>query len=242
MGKELVAQRLVADGLDVRRDCFAPHASGFPVDLFGDGFDWGLFTGQFRHDLLFIDIETCGLGDTVIFLVGMLRYRSGGERPCLEFESVLARDPSVEPALLRHVAGSVCATPYYVSFNGKSFDLPRLRNRARRHRVEVLFEAFVDVPAERHIDLLIEVRRRWKGELPNCRLSTVERRLLGLERADDIPGREVPARYWDAVTTGQAHLVEPIREHNRRDVFAMVALLSRLRASTSDLRPLTAKP
>ena len=229
-------QRSAVQGLDVRRVSFRPDAGGFPVDLFGEEFDWGSFARRFRDDLLFLDIETCGLGDTVIFLAGLLRYRSRRERSCLEFESVLARDPSVEPILLRHVAGSVCRTRQYVSFNGKSFDVPRLRNRARRHRVDPLYEALVDVPAERHFDLLIEVRRRWKDELPNCRLSTVERRLLGLERSpDDVPGREVPARYWDAVTTGQAHLIEPIREHNRRDVLAMVALLHRL-GSDSEFR------
>lgn len=226
---EELAKGLDAAELDVRRDCFRQDSRGFPVDLFGEAFDWCSFTRRFQSDLLFLDIETCGLGDTVIFLVGLLHYRSARERSCLEFESLLARDPSVEPILLRQVAGRVCRTPHYVSFNGRSFDVPRLRNRARRHRVDPLFEALVDVPAERHVDLLIDVRRRWKGQLPNCRLSTVERRLLGLERSPhDVPGREVPARYWDAVTTGQPHLIDPIREHNRRDVLAMVALLQRL--------------
>ncbi len=189
------------------------------VELFGEDFDWSRFSASVERELVFLDIETCGLGDTLIFLVGILRYRPGEP---LRFESVFAADPSREPELVDRVAARLGEVDRWVSFNGACFDLPRLRKRALRHGV-----AFPEFRT--HVDLLHEVRRRWKRDLPNCRLSTVERRLLGLERGPfDVPGSEVPGRYWDWVTTGRSELIEPIREHNRRDVLAMIALLHRL--------------
>ena len=73
------------------------------------------------------------------------------------------------------------------------------------------------------------MRRRWKGELPDCRLTTVERRLLGLARfPGDVPGREIPERYRDFVQSGDRRWLDPVIEHNRRDVAALAVLLVRL--------------
>jgi uncharacterized protein YprB with RNaseH-like and TPR domain len=59
----------------------------------------------------------------------------------------------------------------------------------------------------------------------------VERRLLGLDRGPgDVPGREVPERYWDYVRGGDFRWIEPVLEHNRRDVTAMAVLYRRIEA------------
>ena len=132
----------------------------FPPELFGENF----FRESRRpHSLVFWDLETCGLSDEPIFLAGVIRAQ--GES--LRLTRILARDPSGEPALLRRVAELLGPRAVWVTFNGRSFDAPRLRRRAALHRV-VLPE-----PAE-HRDLLLLVRRRFKMELPDCRLSTVE--------------------------------------------------------------------
>ena len=177
--------------------------------------------------MAFLDIETCGLGDSVVFLVGILLIDMQHEKDLdvspLRFESLLAEDPSMEPQVLRTTADILTQVDFLFSFNGKSFDVPRLKKRAFRHGIEW-------PGCQVHVDLLHEVRRLWKDHLPDCRLSTVERRLLGLERGGhwDIPGSEVPNRYWDFVMTGENHLIEPVKEHNRRDVLAMLPLLNRM--------------
>jgi len=192
------------------------EAGGMPraaALLEGAGVDWA--------DLVFVDIETCGLADDPIFLVGVA-YRSD---EAIVLEQCFAPDPTGEPELVRRTAATLGARSIWVSFNGKSFDIPRLRRRARTHAVE--FPA-----AGSHRDLLHEVRRRWKGRLPNCRLSTVEESLLGLCRLPgDVPGREVPERYWDFVRGGERRWIDPVIEHNRRDVAALVALLCRVTAA-----------
>lgn len=168
--------------------------------------------------LVFVDIETCGLSDRPIFLVGTLVLED--DRWLLEQR--LAPDPSAEPELLGATARLLARRPLWLSFNGRSFDIPRVRRRSRLHGV-------VWPEAEEHRDLLRDVRRRWKGELPDCRLSTVERRLLGLARSPrDVPGREIPERYHDFVRSGERRWIDPVIEHNRRDVAALGALLLRL--------------
>ncbi len=195
----------------------------FPEDLFGAGFRWDLDEGGLDgRDLAFLDIETCGLADEPIFLVGVLRRR--GEN--LHLQRALARDPSAEPALLLFTAEALGREATWVTFNGRSFDGPRLVRRAALHGID--FPA----PAE-HRDLLLEVRRRFRRDLPDCRLGTVERRLLGLERhPGDVPGREVPERYRDFVRTGDPRWIAPVLEHNRRDVAAMAVLWRKLRVES----------
>jgi hypothetical protein len=202
--------------LEVREEDFGLDGS-FPPDLFGPRFRWPRDEGV--GGIAFLDLETCGLGDGPIFLAGILRPRGSG----LRLSRGLALDPSGEPALLRWAAGLLGEGLTWVTFNGRSFDAPRLRRRASVHGIEM------PDPGE-HLDLLLAVRRRWKTALPNCRLGTVERRLLGLERrADDVPGREVPERYADFVRTGNFRWIAPVLEHNRRDVTAMAVLLLRMR-------------
>jgi hypothetical protein len=220
---------------------FGPGAGGFPAADFGEGFDGSVLASRFPsvERILFFDIETCGLGDTMVFLAGILEHdlaacraaaaREGAGAPASwDFESILAEDPAEEPSLLAALSRRLGAAALWVSFNGRSFDLPRLRKRSLRHQVPWPEDAL-------HIDLLLELRRRWRGLWPDCRLSTAERRLLGLERGlSDVPGREVPERYWDFVSSRDRRWIQPVLAHNRRDVLAMAALLARLGLTESD--------
>jgi uncharacterized protein YprB with RNaseH-like and TPR domain len=205
-----------AGRMEVREEDFGLDGS-FPTDLFGPRFRWT--PEQEGAGIAFLDLETCGLGDSPIFLAGILRPR----REILRLSRGLALDPSGEPSLLRWAAGLLGEGITWVTFNGRSFDAPRLRRRASVHGIEM------PLPGD-HLDLLLAVRRRWKSALPDCRLGTVERRLLGLERrAGDVPGREVPERYADFVRTGNYRWIDPVLEHNRRDVTAMAVLLHRMK-------------
>ena len=224
--KEASAPPALNGGGERRGEHFGVSHGGFPEALFGSDFDPGGFEKRCGRygSMGFWDIETLGLGDVPIFLVGLLTYEDQPLSPGPDFrlDMVLARDPSAEAVMTREVAARLARCNTWVTFNGRSFDYPRLSKRAFRHQID--FPGCV-----RHLDLLVLVRRRWNGELPDCRLGTVERRLLGLDRsATDVPGREVPERYRDYVATGERRWIEPVLEHNRLDISAMVVLLDRL--------------
>jgi tetratricopeptide (TPR) repeat protein len=78
-----------------------------------------------------------------------------------------------------------------------------------------------------HLDLLHPARRLWwKDE--GCRLTTLERRLLGVDRGEDVSGFDIPDRYFQYLRTGDAALVEPVLDHNRLDLVTLAGLTMRL--------------
>ena len=76
--------------------------------------------------LLFMDIETTGLGGSPLFLVGLMHF--DGET--FVIEQLLERDYSEEAAVLRHYHDLLQRYPVLVTFNGKSFDVPQISDRS----------------------------------------------------------------------------------------------------------------
>ena len=173
-------------------------------------------------DPLFMDIETCGLSGAMIFLVGLMRYADGR----LVYEQHLARDYAEESAVLAAVAEALPAAGVLVTFNGKSFDMPMIRERSIIHRVDL---PPPDGPPDNrmppHLDLLHDARRRWKGQLPNCRLQTLEGYLCRRRRRGDIPGGDIPDAYHQFVRDGDARRLRAIVHHNLLDMLTMVQLV-----------------
>ncbi len=174
----------------------------------------GLFRRYGHRRMLFLDIETCGLSAAPVFLVGLCMV---GDRD-LVLRQLFARDYSEERALLEELARLAREFDFLVTFNGKSFDVPFLRDRATHHRMGFSLE----LP---HLDLLWMARRRWKHMLPDCRLKTLEWHVLRRRRAGDVSGAEIPGLYHDFVKRGQPHRLLPVFHHNLLDVVAMAELI-----------------
>ncbi len=165
--------------------------------------------------LLLLDLETTGFAGTPLFLAGLIEVRGSGEAGVIE--QLFARDYSEEGAVIEAIARRLADRPTLVTFNGKSYDLPFLRDRAACTRVAL------PEPAE-HVDLLHAARRRWRDVLPDCRLPTVEAHLGGSPRIGDVPGREIPARYHDAVRRGDPSGLASVFLHNALDLVTLARL------------------
>ncbi len=176
--------------------------------------------------LVCLDTETTGLATaagTVAFLVGFGTWR--GER--FDQVQLLLPDQPDEPALLDAIAGFIPPDAWLVTYNGRGFDWPLLVARYRLARR--------DAPAHAgHLDLLSFVRRIFRHRLPDARLRTVERRILALERRDDVEGWEIPRRYLDFLDGGSATSLEPVVRHNRDDVRALARLLALVATELGD--------
>ena len=168
------------------------------------------------EDLLFMDIESCGLYGTSVFLIGLMYFRESE----LRFEQCLARTYAEEEAILRVFASRLEETGVLVTFNGRAFDMNMIRDRCAFHRLTI------DDARVPHLDLLYESRRRWKGKLPNCRLQTLETHLCGRRRYGDIPGWAIPDAYHRFVDTGDARQMRDILHHNLLDMLTMAQLLT----------------
>ena len=164
--------------------------------------------------LVFLDLETTGLSATPLFLAGMLVER--GRR--LKAVQLLARDYAEERCLIGILDGLLADCRICVTFNGKSFDLPYLKERAKYHRLPLR-------AAPEQLDLLHHARRRWKHHLPDCRLLTLEWHILGRRRIGDVDGWEVPCIYHEFVHTRDPRRLKGVLRHNLMDVLAMAELL-----------------
>ncbi len=163
---------------------------------------------------LFLDLETLGFVGRPVFLVGLLHATGGNEGSLVQ---LLARDYAEEEATLHYFNRTYAEYPSWVTFNGKSFDVPTLRLRCSYHRIHA------PKPKE-HIDLLHIARRHFRGVFPDCRLKTLESRVCGRHRVDDLDGALVPNAYHRYVREADPTLIEPILRHNRDDLITLVEL------------------
>lgn len=167
------------------------------------------------EEIVFIDIETTGLYYIhPVFLVGLLTFKGGQG----QISQVLARNPAEERALLYETIGFLKQAKIIVSFNGRSFDVPYLKGRMR-------FQGLNDEINSFHFDLLRQTRKRYRSQLPNCRLLTIERHLFNQERIDDLPGSQVGDYYYKYLETEDQGYLRPILEHNACDLLTMAKLL-----------------
>jgi hypothetical protein len=168
---------------------------------------------------LFVDTETTGLAGSMVFLLGAMRIT--GDRIVLR--QVFARDYREEPALLSAWTEMLGRAEMLVSFNGKAFDVPVLRDRLGFHGIP-------SPPEPPHLDLLHVARRRWRDVLPDCRLQTLEWRVCGRRRAGDIPGEEIPDVYHRFVRTGDSADVVTVFHHNALDLITLADIVLALAA------------
>ena len=172
------------------------------------------------EDIVFLDLETTGLSSTPIFLIGAMEAEKGG----LVVRQYFARNYSEERAILLLWLESVRRKKLLVTFNGKSFDVPYVQNRAVANAVPCV----LDLP---HFDLLHESRRDWGGDLSDCRLQTLESMVCRRPRHDDIPGYKIPTAYHDYLRTGNARDIVRILQHNLLDLVTLADLMTRLKVA-----------
>lgn len=177
---------------------------------------------------VFIDLETTGLSGgagTVAFLVGLGFFDLGA----FQVRQFLLTSHAAERALLAAVSECFDKVDLIVTYNGKTFDVPVMETRWVFHRME---RALDGVP---HFDMLHPARRLWKLRTPleddedegGCRLSTLERTLFDVRRVGDVPGFEIPGRFFRFLRSGDPRPLEPVLEHNRLDLVSLAAVTAR---------------
>lgn len=160
----------------------------------------------------YLDIETTGFYDGLpVVLVGW----AWAEAPdALHFWQGSPGDLDAEGALLKEALQGWQGV--VVTYNGTSFDLPRLRSRA------VTWD--VPLPDWEHEDLLPVARRLYGHRHIPLGLSSVERALLGISRPPDLPGEGIAENVRLFLETGERAFMDEIASHNRHDLLALAVL------------------
>lgn len=170
-----------------------------------------------KEDFLFFDIETLGLFNRPIILIGIAKFNGD----LLSINQYFLKDLAQEPAALNQFTSYVNQRTVFVSYNGKSFDAPYISERLSYYGLHMLRE-------RPHFDMLHFSRRAWRNKYPNCRLVTLEKYIFGIERHDDVPSALVPEFYETYLRTGNIGPVIPIIEHNRQDLITLTSIFSKL--------------
>jgi uncharacterized protein YprB with RNaseH-like and TPR domain/predicted nucleic acid-binding Zn-ribbon protein len=171
-----------------------------------------------NEDFAIIDIETMGLFGRPIILVGAANVAKKGIRT----RQFLVRDVSEEVCALWEFASNLKSDSVFVSFNGRRFDVPFIRERLAFYGLglEQVFE-------NPHFDVLHFARRALGSKLANCRLETVEK-YLGIQRGVNIPGALVPEFYDNYQRSGNVGPLVAIVEHNKQDLVTLAQLFCSL--------------
>lgn len=165
------------------------------------------------HQVAYLDIETNGLDARAFaFCIGVGSWN----QDAFQVQQFIVPDTDHEPAILQRLAAQLQGFDALVTFNGQSFDVPRLQARFDLHGLPSPFQRL------QHIDLLVTARRLLPPGALN--LSALERTFLDFHRVGDIPGSEAPSRCQAYARTGAVAQLMPLFEHNALDILSLAAL------------------
>jgi uncharacterized protein YprB with RNaseH-like and TPR domain len=179
--------------------------------------------------LLFIDLETTGLfggAGTQAFLVGCAAI----DGDAIRIRQFLLPGFEHERAVLAELKSWASSHGAIVSYNGRTFDVPLVETRFMFHRLPCPLDGLP------HLDMLHAARRLWRrrpataGPDPDdesCSLAVLEKHMSGVHRVGDVPGYEIPSRFFRFVRDGDARPLEAVLEHNRLDLLSLAAVLAR---------------
>ena len=178
------------------------------------------FTGLDLSSAVFLDLETTGLAGgtgTVPFLVGLGYYREERFRITQYFLNEMAE----EDRLIRELAQFILDMGFksIITYNGKAFDVPLVETRFALHRTPCPLRGLP------HLDFLFSARSLWKHKYDSCRLFHLAQQIVQAERSEDIPGAEIPLRYFQYIRNGDFSLIDPILYHNQEDLLSLLGVV-----------------
>jgi hypothetical protein len=171
--------------------------------------------------ILFIDTETTGLSrsqGTFIFMLGIGQIKGDN----FYLRQYFIEEMSEEIILFEHIYELLQKTELFVSYNGKSFDIPLLQSRLTINRINLQIK---EVP---HYDLLPLARRIWRSKLDSFSLANLEKHLFDKIRDEefDVPGYLIPSLYAEYQESGNPEALINVFYHNEDDILSLCSLYS----------------
>lgn len=166
------------------------------------------------HDILFFDIETTGFvtANTTLYLIGVLYYRDNA----YHIRQWFNEDGKQEKEMI-HAFTSFCSDfSHLVHFNGSTFDLPYLRQKAEACQIPFDIEQSLC-----QIDIYKEIKA-YKSifSLENLKQKSIEA-FLGIERKDTYSGGELIRLYQKYAARPSKELEDILLLHNHDDLLGM---------------------
>jgi len=171
--------------------------------------------------VVFFDLETTGLSGgagTLPFLAGCGWFEDGAFR----VRQFFLTGPAGEHAMLDGLAAIFDDASLLVTYNGRTFDVPLMETRWAYHRRDCATDDLA------HFDMLPTARRLWarRDEESGCSLGALERAILRFHRLSDVPGFEIPSRYFQFLRTGDPAAIAGVLSHNQHDLISLAGVLA----------------
>ncbi len=167
------------------------------------------------EQMLFLDLETTSLSTgtgNMPFLVGT-GFFEGEKFNVLQY---LVPSPPLEMDVLVELLKLWKKKDVVITYNGKTFDIPLLKNRMVIYRLEGFEE-------KKHYDLYQLVKKMVKP----ANLHNVEREMLKLERPPGVEGGDIPRLYFEFLERGEIEILREVLERNLQDILSLPAILYR---------------
>ena len=185
------------------------------------------------EDFLFLDIETLGIIDSPVIIVGIGFFKHDKFKISIYF----VRELEEEIAIYEHLRTKILPNfKCFITYNGKTFDIPYLANRFLYFFDENPMISKEDQPYEKsntkfhHIDLYHHCRRLLKGRFSNYTLTNLEENLLNWTRENTLPSNLVGLCYRKYKENPKRYigLIKEVVEHNYYDIYSMPLILKKL--------------
>lgn len=176
----------------------------------------GLFE---KKQFAIVDIETLGLSNQPVFLLGLAHPHPGDSG--IVMHQFLAEDLNQELATLVNFSEHLDERELILTYNGKNFDIPYIERRLAYYGQRKKFP-------HPHLDLYLFTRKVLGHRTRDCKLGTIERSILGVERDLDVPSSMVPDFYSAYRKEKNPGPLMPILAHNRQDLLSLADLYREL--------------
>lgn len=176
-----------------------------------------------KNKLIFFDIETTGFSRKYccIYLIGCMYFI--GDTPM--YTQWLAENFNDEANVLMAFHKFLQKFDTIVHFNGNSFDIPFLKERGEKYRLDFNFDKYKSIDLYKPVSKINHILK-----MENQKQKTFEK-LLGIKRTDPFSGGDLIEVFKQFVESKDDRLVFPLLLHNKEDVCFMGALTSLLAVS-----------
>jgi len=170
-----------------------------------------------KDEFILFDIETTGLSHTQseVILIGYILF--DGEDYVLH--QIFCENRTEEKQLLETFSKALEDKSYYISFNGRAFDIPYTNSRYKHHGIQT------EMNKSCNLDIMRLVKQNKDYfQFEDFKLKTVEK-FLNIEREDTISGKESVELYNQYESTPTPELEHKILLHNYEDILYLMRCL-----------------
>lgn len=178
------------------------------------------YLNEIYKESIFIDIETTGLSRTYsnIISITVLLF----ENDTYKIYQIFCQYKVDQPQALKYLKDLIKSKTYIITYNGNSFDIPFLSEKAEQNNINIDFDSLIKIDLYNYI-------KKFKNNIQtvDLKLKTVEK-YFDIERNDTLSGKDVLTLY-------EAYQLEPRKEfsylilkHNYEDVYNLPFVMNNI--------------